>query len=155
MSDRTYKNQFPSELFTLDVAIPAGWEDSSWGNNICPSWDVPHCGLTVWIDFDKVDDREFLQDERFTITGNGECVATDSVTYPLTFNDWADVLAYIVGYEIKQQHKCTACELDKVCHFYRITFHADEPEGTDDAYLCVECEMHSGWHVSALPEPAA
>jgi hypothetical protein len=87
---RTWFNQFPE--FELDVEIPEGWEDISWGNDVCPSWH-PMAGVRVWVDYKNPERREFPDGERFhVILEDEEGQFTRNV---VSTNEWPVVL-YIV-----------------------------------------------------------
>jgi hypothetical protein len=89
----TFQTKFPNFPASDMPAIPAGFEDSSWHNDACPS--ISNENMTIWIDYSDVSLREF--DEKYPrfnvqpmrdgieITGDGGLV-TDS---------WDEVLAYI------------------------------------------------------------
>lgn len=88
----TYKTEFPT--MTAMPAIPADWLDTSWHNDVCPSFLVTGdewsgYGVRVWVDSERPEDRE-CGGARFAMdrntgdhTPNGAFLETD---------DWQEVL---------------------------------------------------------------
>lgn len=65
-----YNLEFPD--FDLDVTIPNDWQDMSWKNDACPSWNTPGtklnpCGCRVFIDYCHPEEREHPSALRFTV----------------------------------------------------------------------------------------
>lgn len=52
-----WSDEFPD--MTDMPALPEGFEDTSWHNDICPSYTSDKLGLSIFIDYPKVEDREF------------------------------------------------------------------------------------------------
>lgn len=77
--------------------IPAGWEDISWHNDVCPSFQVGNpdgIWFRVWIDFEKEAEREFPQSRtRFAIDRLDE-VSGDEETL-MQSDDWAEIVAKV------------------------------------------------------------
>jgi hypothetical protein len=83
MSERNYQNQFgpdwrvPSNILTLTWEDMDAIEDTSWGNDISPSFGVPfpHLGediyLRIWSDHPDPAMREFGDNPRFAINFTG------------------------------------------------------------------------------------
>jgi hypothetical protein len=94
----TYKTEFPDFPDKDMPEIPAGFEDSSWHNDTCPSFSNPH--LLIWIDYLDPEQREWpgkyprfnVQPMRngIEITGDGGLM-TDS---------WEAVLEYIAKHTV-------------------------------------------------------
>jgi hypothetical protein len=64
--ERNRHNQFPAS-FRLGLNIPEGWQDSSWGNDVCPSFLIPAAGLKVFIDHEDPSQREIEDAPRFSV----------------------------------------------------------------------------------------
>ena len=63
-----YKTEFPD--FKLDVAIPAGFVDNSWHNNVMPCWyrELPDERMMVlWIDYADPALRDYPHNVRFVL----------------------------------------------------------------------------------------
>ena len=60
----TYQNEFP-DFGTLDVTLPEGFIDTSWHNDVSPSFTRDN--LLIWIDYKEPSDREFPETKRFTL----------------------------------------------------------------------------------------
>ncbi len=64
----SYKTEFPD--FVLDVTIPAGFEDNSYHNDVCPRFEkqLPDGNyLVIWVDFANPSEREYLNCHRFAV----------------------------------------------------------------------------------------
>ena len=48
-----------------DLTIPGDWENSSWGNDACPSWR--HNGYIIFVDHPDPKEREFQEWKRFNV----------------------------------------------------------------------------------------
>lgn len=99
-----WKKEFPAFAESDMPAIPAGWIDSSWHNDACPSFVVMAAGdgdtnyefARVWIAESDPAQREFHEVPRFQVSyENGEL----AVHVGLTTDDWQEVLAYV---EVRQ-----------------------------------------------------
>lgn len=84
-------NQFPAQFNDAHPTIPAGWQDTSWGNDVCPSYLTPN-GLRVWVDHPDADKREFSEMPRYAVTRESE---DGDVTELCTTDDWAQVLRVV------------------------------------------------------------
>lgn len=71
-------------------SIPSDWVDTSWVNELCPSFEIPGKGLRVWIDYPDQDMREVPGFGRFMVTKeiNGEYFAD----YVEPTDDWSVIL---------------------------------------------------------------
>lgn len=98
--NRTYQTEFPD--FTLDVIISPEWEDVSWHNDACPSWNTPG-GHKVYVDYADPDAREDGGDaQRFEVS-----VLGDETRGPaLTTNSWQEVLEYVREHEVPVAMTC-------------------------------------------------
>ena len=64
------QSEFPDYDIATLPPIPAGWEDSSWHNDVCPSFtigDTAGAFLHVFVDYQNPDERE-LGDFRFCVS---------------------------------------------------------------------------------------
>jgi hypothetical protein len=88
----TYKTEFPD--FVLDVTIPAGFEDNSYHNDVCPHFtkDIGASDfLCLWVDFANPSEREYSGHARFT----AERVKDgDQVAY-VTSDNWQDIVDFV------------------------------------------------------------
>jgi hypothetical protein len=48
-------------------ALPEGFEDHSWHNDMCPSFEHPGRGLQIWVDYLDRELREFPESPRFAV----------------------------------------------------------------------------------------
>jgi hypothetical protein len=66
---RTYRNQFPvvfhPPVALVDALESAGWVDTSWGNDVNPSWQRGE--WTLYVSPVNVDDREDVSHPRFAL----------------------------------------------------------------------------------------
>ena len=96
----TFETEFPRDMFTLDVPIPTGWQDTSWGNDVCPSWEVADA-IRVWVDFNNPDDRELgplprFRAEKLEILHAGGPSLTEEFLY--TGDDWDACLTAVASH---------------------------------------------------------
>jgi len=59
----TYQKEFPD--FVLDVQLPEGFEDTSWHNNICPSFK--RGDVEIFVDYADTALRELPDSPRFSV----------------------------------------------------------------------------------------
>lgn len=90
---QNYQDQFPD--FELDVAIPSGFVDTSFRNDICPSWTDAETGLQLFVDFKEPLDREFPESPRFTLHRADIVDGKTSLTDIILTESWSDVLKAI------------------------------------------------------------
>ncbi|KRR21687.1 hypothetical protein CQ13_06450 [Bradyrhizobium retamae] len=74
-------------------AMPAGFVDSSWGNDVCPSFTNEAAKLVIWCDYPKPEEREFPEWLRFHV-----CAIDESADNNLRDLFWADDWQAIVGF---------------------------------------------------------
>jgi hypothetical protein len=94
----TFQTEFPDFPAADMPAIPAGFVDSSWCNDACPTIQSEALRLSIFIDYADPAQRELGEDtDRFLVlqldaegsyTGDEPLVAT---------NDWSEVLAFIAS----------------------------------------------------------
>ena len=81
-------NNFFDEC-TVDITMPDGWKDISYGNDVCPSWS--HNGYQVFIDHPDPNERELGPDiQRFRIILEKEY--GDDHTWVHDCDTWEEVL---------------------------------------------------------------
>jgi hypothetical protein len=69
--------------------IPLDWEDISWHNDACPSWQ---CGdKAVFIDYLNPEDRKYIGSYRYSVHD------IDSCSCLFKSNDWDDIKHFVKG----------------------------------------------------------
>lgn len=90
-----YRKAFPD--FTLDVAIPNGFEDVSYRQDACPAWINGRAGLHLFIDYADPDQRETVG-PRFVLSEYGP----DGIgAVVIEADDYAAILTHTTGMEVK------------------------------------------------------
>lgn len=88
-----YLDEFPDFDPATMPAIPAGFEDQSWHNDVCPSFWHEANRLRIWIDYANPRDREDETMTRFALVRTDEeCTHVADIVHS---DDWADILAAI------------------------------------------------------------
>lgn len=98
MSVRTYRTEFP-DFGELDVVIPAGFEDTSWHNDACPSFTKTFMDtdgfvsmyLRIWVDYKDSDKRQTPKgSSRFVL----EVLSADyeHIECSEASDDWRDIV---------------------------------------------------------------
>ena len=67
--EQTYRTEFP-DYGLMDIEPPAGFADSSWHNDTCPSFAAAATTtgqLKLWIDYASPERREITEAARFTL----------------------------------------------------------------------------------------
>mgnify|MGYP003134584984 CR=1 FL=1 len=86
-----YQDTFFTQC-VADLKKPDGWENTSYGNDVCPSWSVN--GWQIFIDHPKPEHRELGADvKRFSITVQSEYGEGEPPV--LETDDWENVLAFV------------------------------------------------------------
>lgn len=87
----TFQTEFPDMPAADMPAIPAGFEDTSWHNDTCPSYSNAH--YQIFIDYVDPAEREMSCNPRFIIVPmqHGVEITADS----LGTDDWNAVLAFL------------------------------------------------------------
>lgn len=89
-------SDFSTEFRSFDAstlpAIPPLFVDTSWRNDICPTFSAETLGLTIWVDYPEAKDREFPEWKRFRVT---TLTGHDDIRDLLETDSWVDVLAFI------------------------------------------------------------
>lgn len=89
----SFKTEFPDFPEADMPPLPCGFDDSSWHNDMCPSYINEMLGLRIFIDYPNIYDREIQKHaERFIVYAldeneqpNEDLLATDDWTEVLTF----------------------------------------------------------------------
>ena len=89
----SFRTEFPDYPVEDMPTLPQGWVDQSWHNDACPSFISEALGLTLWIDYRKVEDREMIG-SRFLV-----CAVGDNSEALLASDDWDEVEAFIARRE--------------------------------------------------------
>lgn len=92
MSD-LYKNAFPD--FVLDVAIPDGFVDDSWKNDICPKWYNEDKNLLLFIEYQDIRYRETPDEPRFMLAQVDSDQEFDKGL--IITDDYQEILNYLKG----------------------------------------------------------
>ncbi|CCD94659.1 hypothetical protein BRAO375_3660053 [Bradyrhizobium sp. ORS 375] len=93
--------EFPGYPADTLPALPAGFVDSSWRNDACPSFDNAALCLRIWCDHPDPSQREFPSNARFCVSEtlpNGE--SRDLVCS----DDWQLVLDCVASIDRGQPH---------------------------------------------------
>ncbi|WP_047308801.1 hypothetical protein [Rhodopseudomonas palustris] len=86
----TYRDQFP-DFPTSDLpGILPGFADSSWRNDVCPSFTSEALGLVLWVDFADPMRREFPEWDRYRVTSE-----ENSIVDLMSSNDFAAVVVFV------------------------------------------------------------
>lgn len=92
-----YKTEFPD--FVLDVAIPAGFVDNSWHNNVMPCW-VRELNdermVVLWIDYSDPALRDHPQNARFVV--HVMDYSMTDILESFVSNDYHEVLQQLTDY---------------------------------------------------------
>lgn len=86
-----YKQEFPD--FDLDIAIPEGFEDVSWVNDTCPSFQHKELDLLLFVDYADPSKREHEDTLRFSLITTEDGMLTDARDDLAYTDDFAEVLA--------------------------------------------------------------
>ena len=90
MTER-FREEFPD--FVLDVTLPDGWEDTSWHNDSCPSFEFGK--FRLWIDYADCDHREIESGKRFMLVVLDDHADFVEVCSTDNWSDMLDILAAI------------------------------------------------------------
>lgn len=82
----TYQKEFPD--FVLDVQLPEGFEDTSWHNNICPSFK--RGDVEIFVDYADTALRELPDSPRFSVQRFD--AKADAYEDVIQTDDWQTVL---------------------------------------------------------------
>lgn len=90
----TYRTEFPDFDPATMPAIPAGWRDQSWHNDLCPSFNAGN-GKVVFIDFADPAQREMKEGARFVVLRDPELDDCNDTMFQS--DDWEAVLAFVAN----------------------------------------------------------
>ena len=111
--DIRWKRIFPD--MTEMPAIPEGFDDTSWHHDVCPSFTSDALGLTVWINYPKVEDRENGDANRFIL--HRQRSGVEHGMWVLASDRWGQI--------------CDAIEAKRICDKWvavlGLGFHPDTP----------------------------
>ena len=87
----TCKTEFPDFPDSDMPAIPAGFEDSSWHNDACPSMRNATLQLLIWINYSDPEKQETLGWPRFLVVDEND----ERGEATLETDDWNEVLQHL------------------------------------------------------------
>lgn len=79
--------EFPDYPAAAMPALPDGWTDVSWHNDVCPCYARASGNVVIWIDYPDPSDREYYNTKRFRV------VAYDDPDHVDETDDWTEALA--------------------------------------------------------------
>jgi len=91
-----FQEEFPDYPVAQMPIIPAGWRDTSWRNDQCPSFTAH--GVQVFIDFADPNEREFPESPRFIVSADPE--VHDHNEPLMETDDWQAVLDYVAAEKV-------------------------------------------------------
>lgn len=102
-----YTREFPDFGF-LDVAIPTGFEDVSWHNDICPCFVDETREMFLWVDYANTRLREYPSSEHRFAIEKGEPDEENGLQHAdnlckqilLLTNDWSEVVEFLEGFDL-------------------------------------------------------
>lgn len=133
---------FPDfDLSTMPETIPAGFFESSFKNDACPSFYNEAAGLQIFVDYADIDAREFPGSPRFHVV---DSVNGDSL---ISANDWAEltgkVAEIMAGVTVTDEATAKAFLTD--LHARGLAYHPD-----DRASDCLQFHKLSVEEVQAI-----
>lgn len=87
-----FREEFPSYPADQMPAIPAEFMDTSWRNDMCPSFTSDKLKLHLWVDFPQMQDREH-EGPRFILEEQENGIETGKLV--VETENWDEVLAAI------------------------------------------------------------
>ena len=90
-----FKQEFPNFPVDAFPALPAGFEDSSWHNDVCPSITNEKAHLHVFIDFPAPQEREEPSLNRFFVNRLDADGCLTEAEPLLQTDDWEEVMLLI------------------------------------------------------------
>ena len=100
-----YQAAFPDYPPADMPALPYLFDDSSWKNDVCPSYSSDAFNLRIWIDYVDPAQREVDQDNRFIVSDLEDDTGSHDVL--LQTDDWSEVLAFVAEREVEVQSRCS------------------------------------------------
>lgn len=93
VKNRLWVSEFGETFACPD--LPQGWVDTSWHNDVCPSYAVGDV-LAVFMDHPVAPEREFPESPRYTVHDSWQLEHTAlDIAVPLMTEDWQEVLDYV------------------------------------------------------------
>lgn len=95
---RTLTSEFP-DFGPLNLTLPEGFEDTSWHNDICPSFSrelADGSKVVIFVDYEDLEKRELSDENRFNVYVINE---DDTYKGTLATDVWSKVLEFVVGYK--------------------------------------------------------
>jgi hypothetical protein len=89
----TYRDAFPNYSPAEMPAIPAGFFDTSWHNDACPSFTSDPLGLTLWVDYAEPAARDYPTLPRYRL--ESQCAGVEVSGFHLETDDFALILSAI------------------------------------------------------------
>lgn len=83
----TYAKAFPTFPADAMPALPAGFYDDSYCQDVCPRYTSDDDRVSIWIDFPNPDDREYCLMRRYRVT-----LASIDDDIVFETDDWAEAL---------------------------------------------------------------
>jgi hypothetical protein len=87
----SYRDHFPDFPASDMPGILPGFVDSSWRNDICPSFTSEALGLILWVDYATPADREFPDWPRYRVT----TASNEAIRDLMASDDFAAVVAFV------------------------------------------------------------
>ena len=87
-----WQQEFPDYPLADMPAVPAGFEDTSWHNDTCPSFRDDELGVVIFVDYADPEKRE-LHGKRFLIARQPD--PADTLQEIISTDDWAEILTAI------------------------------------------------------------
>jgi hypothetical protein len=78
---------FPTFPADAMPALPAGFHDASYRNDVCPRYTSNDDRVSIWIDYPNPDDREYCLMHQYRVT-----LASIDDGIVLETDDWAEAL---------------------------------------------------------------
>lgn len=106
-----YQTEFPDFPAADMPAIPATFVDTSWHNDMCPSFTSDEIGLLLWVDYLDPSKRKFQDSQgnasypRFSVQSQAHGIETSGPH--LDTDDWTDVIAFIAARQVERQSLAT------------------------------------------------
>ncbi len=120
---RTYFNQFDLEKCPCSIPtfILENWADMSWGNEVCPHFDNSDLQLTLWVDFDNPEDREWDTGYKYTVTDylDGDRYATEVTKTIFETNSEDELKQFLTTWPIKLAYTDALNKLNELLSLLR------------------------------------
>ena len=107
----SYIDEFPD--FTMDVEIPHNWDDTSWHNDACPSFEVGR--VRIWVDHADRELSEFPSSPRFQICTK---LGVDEYGEVRGTNSWGECLDIVRAMNAEAQRDARDAAQDGLCAAY-------------------------------------